>query len=146
MMELKDFFFADKHAAGTIMPILLPSGEDSGEWLRVIGPACDDGVRAGRDYHRAYYALKDELAPLDAECKAKENWAEYNAEMNWRADELNDQLALAVVTGWSMTLAGTKEPQPFTKEALADLLRQYKGLGTAIAKHFNDSRKSLAEK
>lgn len=138
-MELKDFFFSDKHAAGTVMPIILPNGEDSGEWLRVIGPACDDGVKAGRDYHRAYHSVKNELAPLDAACKAKENWAEYNAEYNWRADELNDSLAVAVVIGWSFD-------EPFSKEALKVLLNQYKGLGTAVAKHFNDSRASLAEK
>lgn len=138
-MELKDFFFADKHAAGTVMPILLPSGEDSGEWLRVIGPACDDGVRAGRDFHRAYSAIKEELAPLDAECKEKNDWTRYNAEMNWRADELNDALALAVVTGWSFDEA-------FSKEAFETLLKQYKGLGTLVAKHFHESRKSLSEK
>lgn len=138
-MELKDFFFADKHAAGTVMPILLPSGEDSGEWLRVIGPACDDGVRAGRDYHRAYSAIKEELAQLDAECKEKNDWTRYNAEMNWRADELNDALALAVVTGWSFDEA-------FSKEAFETLLKQYKGLGTMVAKHFHESQKSLSEK
>lgn len=138
-MGLKDFFFADKHAAGTVMPILLPSGEDSGEWLRVIGPACDDGVRAGRDYHRAYSAIKEELAQLDAECKEKNDWTRYNAEMNWRADELNDALALAVVTGWSFD-------EPFSKDAFETLLKQYKGLGTMVAKHFHESRKSLSEK
>lgn len=138
-MELKDFFFADKHAVGTVMPILLPSGEDSGEWLRVIGPACDDGVRAGRDYSRAYSAIKEELAPLDEECKEKNDWTRYNAEMNWRADELNDALALAVVTGWSFD-------EPFSKDAFETLLKQYKGLGTMVAKHFHESRKSLSEK
>lgn len=138
-MELKDFFFADKHAAGTVMPILLPSGEDSGEWLRVIGPACDDGVRAGRDFHRAYSAIKEELAQLDTESKEKNDWTRYNAEMNWRADELNDALALAVVTGWSFD-------EPFSKDAFETLLKQYKGLGTMVAKHFHESRKSLSEK
>lgn len=138
-MELKDFFFADKHAAGTLMPIPLPNGEDSGEWLRVIGPASDDGVKAGREYHRAYFAVKEELAPLDAECKEKNDWTRYNAEYNWRADELNDALALAVVTEWSFD-------EPFSKEALRTLLTEYKGLGTVVAKHFNDSRKSLMEK
>ena len=138
-MELKDFFYADKHAAGTIMPIPLPSGEDSGEWLRVIGPACDAGVKAGRDYARAYHALRSEMAHLDAKGKESNDWTEYNSEMNWRADELNDALALAVVTGWSMS-------NEFSKEALTELLKQYKGLGTIVAKHFNDSRASLAEK
>lgn len=138
-MELKDFFFADKHAAGTIMPIPLPGGEDSGEWLRVVGPASDVGVQAGRDYHRAYFAVKEELAPLDAECKEKNDWTRYNAEYNWKADELNDALAVAVVTDWSFD-------EPFSKDALQKLLNEYKGLGTIVAKHFNDSRKSLSEK
>lgn len=138
-MELKDFFFADKHAAGTVMPIPLPNGEDSGEWLRVIGPACDDGVKAGRDYSRAYTAIRGELAPLDAKCKEMNDWSSYNAEMNWKADELNDALAVATVIGWSFD-------EPFSKDALQKLLNEYKGLGTIVAKHFNDSRKSLAEK
>ena len=138
-MELKDFFFADKHATGTIMPIPLPNGEDSGEWLRVIGPACDDGVKAGRDYSRAYTAIREELAPLDAKCKEMNDWSSYNAEMNWKADELNDALAVATVIGWSFD-------EPFSKDALQKLLSEYKGLGTMVAKHFNDSRKSLSEK
>lgn len=138
-MELKDFFFADKHAAGTLMLIPLPDGSDSGETLRVIGPACDDGVRAGRDYARAYQAIREELAPLDAECKEKGDWSRYNAEMNWRADELNDTFAAAVVIGWSMD-------DEFSKDALTALLKQYKGLSTIVAKHFHDSKKSLLEK
>ncbi|ATE85639.1 putative tail assembly chaperone [Salmonella phage St162] len=139
MMELKDFFFADKHAAGTLMPIPLPSGEDSGEWLRVVGPASDVGVKAGRDYHRAYFAIKEELSELDQKCKDKNDWSQYNAEFNWRADELNDALAIAVVTGWSFD-------ESFSKDVLKKLLNEYKGLGTVVAKHFHDSRKSLMEK
>lgn len=138
-MQLKDFFFASRHAEGTIMPIPLPSGQDSGEWLRVIGPACDEGVAAGRNYSRAFSAIKEELAPLDEKCALKKDWSEYNAEMNWRADELNDVLAEAVVIDWSMD-------EPFTKEALRNLLKEYKGLSTVVAKHFHDSRKSLSEK
>lgn len=138
-MELKDFFFASKHAAGTIMPILLPDGSDSGEWLRVIGPACDDGVRAGRDYARAYQIIREELAPLDAECKERGDWSKYNAEMNWKADELNNSLALEVVTGWSFDEA-------FDKENLKTLLNEYKGLGTMVVKHFHESKQALTEK
>lgn len=138
-MELKDFFFASKHAEGTIMPIPLPSGEDSGEWLRVVGPACDDGVNAGRNYSRAFTAIKEELADLDAECATKKDWTRYNAEMNWRADELNDVLAEAIVIGWSFD-------NEFSKPALTGLLKEYKGLSTIVAKHFHDSKKSLQEK
>ena len=67
------------------------------------------------------------------------DWSSYNAEMNWKADELNDALAVATVIGWSFD-------EPFSKDALQKLLSEYKGLGTIVAKHFNDSRKSLAEK
>lgn len=138
-MNLKDFFYADKHAAGTIMAIPLPSGADSGEWLRVLGPACDAGVKAARDYSRAYAAVKEELAPLEAKCAAKNDWTEYNAEMNWRADELNDILAQRVIIGWSLD-------DEFTPAAVAELVQQYKGLSTYVAKHFHESRKSLLEK
>lgn len=138
-MNLKDFFYADKHAAGTVMAIPLPSGADSGETLRVLGPACDAGVKAARDYARAYSAAKEELAQLEVKCAAKNDWTEYNTEMNWRADELNDILASAVVIGWSLD-------DEFSPAAVAELMQQYKGLSTYVAKHFHDSRKSLLEK
>lgn len=138
-MELKDFFFSSKHAEGTVMPILLPSGESSGEFLRVAGPACDKGVNAARDYLRAYTAIKEELSDLDAKCALKKDWTEYNAEMNWRADALNDVFAFAVVVGWSFS-------EPFTPEALQTLLTEYKGLGTMVADHFHKSKKELAGK
>lgn len=138
-MKLSDFFYADQHAAGTVMKIPLPGGADSGEWLRVIGPACDAGVKASRDYARAYTAAKEDLAPLEAECAAKKDWTKYNAEMNWRADELNDALAAAVIIGWSLE-------DEFSPDAVANLMSQYKGLSTIVAKHFHENRKSLAEK
>lgn len=138
-MNLKDFFYADKHAAGTVMAIPLPSGADSGETLRVLGPACDAGVKAARDYARAYSAAKEELAPLEVKCAAKNDWTEYNAELNWLADELNDALAAEIVIGWSLD-------DEFSKEAVAELMKQYKGLSTYVAQHFQDSRKSLLEK
>jgi len=138
-MKLSDFRFADKQAAGTIMQIPLPSGQDSGEWLRVLGPYCDDGVKAAREYARAYTALREELKPLDEECAAKQDWTQYNSEMNWRADELNEQLAVAVVIGWSFD-------DEFSPAAVAELIHQYKGLATYIAKHFHESRKALLEK
>ncbi len=138
-MKLTDFFFADQHESGSKMPIPLPSGKDSGEWLRVVGVACDRGVAAGRDYARAYQAARDELASLDAECKAKNDWTRYNSEMNWKTDALNDALALEIVTGWSFDNA-------FSREALHELLKQYKGLSTLVAQHFEKSRVDLQKK
>ena len=70
-MKLSDFYFAEKHQKGTVMPIPLPNGKDSGEWLQVVGPDCDAAVRAGRAYTRAVYALKDSLSELDDQCKEK---------------------------------------------------------------------------
>ena len=138
-MNLKDFYFADRHAAGSKMPILLPNGEDSGEWLQVMGPDCDASIQAGRAYTAAYRAAQDELAPLEAKCKAKEDWTEYNEQINYRAEELNKQLAVEIVTGWSFT-------DPFSKEALRELVDQYRGLAQAIGKHHAESREALSAK
>lgn len=138
-MNLKDFYFADRHAAGSKMPISLPSGEDSGEWLQVMGPDCDAAIQAGRAYTAAYRAAQDELAPLEAKCKAKEDWTEYNEQINYRAEELNKQLAVEIVTGWSFSDA-------FSKEALRELLDQYRGLAQAIGKHHAESRAALSAK
>lgn len=138
-MELKDFFFADKHAAGTRMPILLPSGEDSGEWLQVVGPDCDQAIRAGRAYTAAVRRVDEELAPLDKECEAINNWSRYNDERSYRIEDLNKQLAAELVTAWSFD-------NPFSKEALSELLNQYRGLANAVAEHHTNSRKELSEK
>ncbi len=138
-MKLSDFYFADRHAVGTKMHILLPSGKDSGEWLQVIGPDCDAGVRAGRAYTTAIRHLTEELAPLDKECEALNNWARYNDEKGWRVMDLNKQLDVDIVTGWSFD-------EPFSKEALANLFDQYSGLAEAVVKHHTDSREKLSEK
>lgn len=138
-MNLKDFYFADRHAEGSKMPILLPNGEDSGEWLQVMGPDCDAAIQAGRAYTAAYRAAQDELAPLEAKCKAKEDWTEYNEQINYRAEELNKQLAVEIVIDWSFSDA-------FTKDAVRELLDQYRGLAQAIGKHHTESRAALSVK
>lgn len=138
-MNLKDFYFADRHAEGSKMPILLPNGEDSGEWLQVMGPDCDAAIQAGRAYTAAYRAAQDELTPLEAKCKAKEDWTEYNEQINYRAEELNKQLAVEIVTGWSFSDA-------FTKDAVRELLNQYRGLAQAIGRHHTESRAALSAK
>lgn len=131
-MKLSDFYFADRHAEGSRMPILLPSGEDSGEWLQVVGPDCDQAIRAGRAYTAAVRRVDEELAPLDKECEAINNWSRYNDELGYRIEDLNKQLAAELVTGWSFDDA-------FSKEALAELLHQYRGLANAIAEHHTKS-------
>lgn len=138
-MKLTDFYFADRHAAGSKMPILLPNGDDSGEWLQVMGPDCDAAIQAGRAYTAAYRAAQDELAQLEAKCDEKKDFTQYNEQINYRAEELNKQLAVEIVIGWSFD-------DKFSKEALRELLNQYRGLAQAIGKHHTESRKALSAK
>lgn len=138
-MKLTDFYFADKNEAGTMMPILLPSGEDSGEWLQVMGPDCDAAIKAGREYTTEYRRLQDSLSELDAKCKEKGDWTEYNEQLNYGVEPLNIALAVKIVTGWSFE-------DEFSKEAVHKLLTQYRGLAEAVAKHHTASRAELAKK
>lgn len=138
-MKLSDFYFADRHAEGTKMPILLPSGTDSGEWLRVLGPDCDASIKAGRAYTAAVRAIDEQLRPLEKECEAVQNYARYNDERGYLLEDLNSQLASDIVTGWSFD-------DEFTKDNLLTLLKQYRGLAQAVAAHHVESRAELSAK
>lgn len=138
-MKLEDFYFADKHEAGLQMPILLPNKEDSGEWLQVRGPDCDASISAGRAYTAAIRAVDNELAELEKTCAAKENWAEYNDLRGYKVEDLNRQLAVKLVTGWSLD-------EPFSEEALASLLNQFRELATQINEFHTKIRAELNAK
>lgn len=139
-LSLSDFFYADMNEAGTTMPILLPSGKESGEWLQVRGPDCDESIRAGRAYAAAYRAIQDDLLPLDEKCKAKNDWSEYNEAINHRMEPLNKDFAIEVVTGWSF------DEEEFSTEAFRNLLNQYRGLAEMVSKHHTKSRDKLYAK
>lgn len=138
-MNLKDFYFADRHAAGTKMPILLPSGKDSGEWLQVRGPDCDEAIKAGRAYTSALRQIDIDLAELEKECEAAQNYTRWNEQRGWLVEDLNRQLAAELVCGWSFD-------DKFSTDAVAELLRQYRGLAEAVAKHHTESRAVLSAK
>lgn len=138
-MKLEDFYFADKHEAGLQMPILLPNKEDSGEWLQVRGPDCDASIAAGRAYTAAIRAVDNELSELEKACAAKENWAEYNDLRGYKVEDLNRQLAVKLVTGWSLD-------EPFSEEALASLLNQFRELATQINEFHTKIRAELNAK
>lgn len=138
-MKLSDFYFADRHAAGTRMPIPLPSGEDSGEWLRVIGPDCDAAVKAGRAYTAAVRAVDDSLRDLEKECEAVNDYSKWNDQRGYQLEDLNKQLACELVTGWSFD-------DEFSKEALLNLFNQYRSLALAVAEHHTKSREELNAK
>lgn len=138
-MKLKDFYFADKHEAGSRMPILLPNGEDSGEWLQVRGPDCDASIEAGRAYKAAVRAVDASLEELEAACKAKGDYTEWNEERNIRVESLNRDLAAELVTGWSFD-------EKFSSKAFAELLRQYRRLALQVAEFHIQSRDELNAK
>lgn len=138
-MNLKDFYFADRHAEGSRMLILLPNGEDSGEWLQVIGPDCDIAVQAGRAYTAAIRKMDEDLLPLEKECESLGKYAKYNDQRGYFVEDLNTQLAQELVIGWSFD-------DEFSKEAFAELLKQYRGLAMAVTEHHIKSREQLSVK
>ena len=138
-MKLKDFYFADRHETGSRMPILLPDGTDSGEWLQVRGPDCDEAIQAGRAYTLAIQALDDSLTDVEAKCKDKEDFTEWNVKRSWGVEPLNKQLAAALVTGWSMD-------ETFTAAAFTELLDQFRGLAEQVSAHHIKSRDELNAK
>lgn len=81
-MKLSDFYFEEKAQIGNRMPILLPDGTDSGEWLNVVNPDADAAVKAGRAFIFAYRAKVAELKPLENKCKKAKDYLEYNEVMN----------------------------------------------------------------
>lgn len=138
-MKLTDFYFADRHAEGTKMAILLPSGEDSGEWLRVLGPDCDQAVKAGRAYTAAVRAIDESLMPLEKECEALGNYSRYNDEREYQLEDLSHQFAAEVVIGWSFD-------EEFSKESFTLLLGQYRALAEAVVTYHLSSREALSAK
>lgn len=132
-MNLKDFYFEEKAQIGEHMPIMLPNGSDSGEWLNVISPSADAAVKAGRAFLFEYQAKAAELEPF------KEDKTKYAVLMNDACGELNQQMALEIVNGWSFS-------EPFSKDALLALLNQYLALGNMVADFHAKQRQSLQEK
>lgn len=132
-MNLKDFYFQDKAMVGDKMEILLPDGSPSGEWLNVVSPDADVAVKAGRAFLFAYQAKISELEEV------KEDKTKYALLLNDACEDLNRQLALEIVNGWSFD-------EPFTKEAMAELLRQYSALASMVSNFQAGQRKKLQEK
>lgn len=138
-LKLSDFYFADKHAAGSSMPIILPSGEDSGEWLQIRGPDCDESVKASRAYTRALFAVDDQLADLKTQAEASKNWYEYNIAKEDNTRELNIDFISEIVMGWSLD-------EDFNKGNLRVLLVQFPGLIDQVTRHHAAMREELSAK
>ena len=99
-MKLSDFYFEEKALAGKKMPILLPNGEDSGEWLNVVSPDADVAGKAGRAFIIAYRRGLARFEELEKAAKKSGDYTEYNLAVNELAEDLNRQLAAEVVNGF----------------------------------------------
>lgn len=138
-MQLSDFYFEDKAQIGNRMPIPLPDGTDSGEWLNVISAGADTAVKAGRAFAFKYKAAVESLKSLEAKAKKSKDFTEYNIALGEACEVLNRQLSADIVNGWSFD-------EPFTKEALVKLLDQYKALGTLVVDFYRTQRDELQAK
>lgn len=139
-LSLKDFYYADKHAEGSRMAIILPSGEDSSEWLTVRGPDCDESIQAQRAYSRALFALDESMLEMKVQSEASGNFFEYNVQQRDAIKELNIQLACEIVTDWSF------DDKPYSKEALTELLHQCPMLTDQISDYHHASREKINQK
>lgn len=138
-LKLSDFYFKDKHTDGTRMPIILPNGEDSGEWLVVVGPESDIGIKNSRAFTAALRIMTAQYKDLHEKAIIEKDFTEYNLAT---ADELLDlqmQFAANMVKGWSLE-------EEFTPKALDTLLHQYKALTGMIAAHHQKTNDILTEK
>lgn len=138
-MQLSDFYFEDKAQIGNRMPIPLPDGTDSGEWLNVVSADADAAVKAGRAFAFKYKAAVESLKSLEASAKKSKDFTEYNIALGEACEVLNRQLSAEIVNDWSFD-------EPFTKEALVKLLDQYKALGTLIVDFYRTQRDELQAK
>lgn len=138
-LSLKDFYFEEKYAAGTHMQIKMPDGTDSGEWLNIVSPEADAAVKAMRAYLQAYRMHTQHLEPLRKQCEDSGDFTDYNISLGEACSGLNHDLAVEIVNGWSFD-------ETFSREALNELLVQYKALANDIADFHTEQRRKLSEK
>lgn len=142
-LSMADFNVKAMHAAGGNMPIIFPNGKDSGEWLTVRGPDCDEAIQAHRQHARARFAITDSLLPMKEQIEAldasKQNWFEYNTALNDAMIEPNISFVCAIVAGWSLT-------EDFTRDNLTNFLRQFPGAVEQVTKFHAAAREKLDAK
>ena len=138
-MKLSDFYYEAAAEKGARMPIPLKDGTDSGEWLNVVSPEADVAVKAMRAFTLAYRASLGKLKPLRDKCEELKDFSEYNIKMEDAATDLNRQLALELVNGWSLD-------DEFNTENLNTLFSQYKRLAEHVVVFHNEQLHQLQEK
>src|SRR6266705_5659114 len=91
-MKATDFYTVPKSEAGVAVPLLDSKGEDSGEWLTVIG-------LDSKKYAKASAVLNRELAAMNVALPA--NKPENAEARDMKSDELMLDYVTQLVVGWS---------------------------------------------
>lgn len=138
-LKLSDFFFKEKHEDGTRMQIPLLDGAPSGEWLNILGPESDEGIKCGRAFVLAHRAISEKYKDMREAASESGDWTEYNINTAEEAHNLQIDFALNIVSGWSFT-------EEFSKESLGLLLDQYRALPEMISAHHRKTAELLSEK
>lgn len=123
-MNPSDFFTRAKANEGERMPLALPDGTPTDEWLLIRGVDSDPFRVAMDDYRREMLviaSLKDETA------KAQ------------RTEQARIKLNAALVIGWSFEA-------PFTEQVLHELLRESPFIASEVDRFASDRRRFFGKR
>lgn len=123
-MKLTDFYTRDRANQGERMPLALPDGTPTDQYL-VIRGADSDTVRAAIDDFR-----RDLLRLSAVEDKAERTTGESQARI---------RLTSAMVAGWSFD-------EPFTDAALAELLREAPYIADQVQRFTEDRQRFFGKR
>lgn len=99
-MRPTDFYTVPKSESGVRMPIPLPTGADSGEWLLVVGPDSLAFGKAAAELNKAMAEAKSIEDEKEREKFAEDTWNRYVA---------------SLILGWSFS-------EPFTPDAVLEFV------------------------
>ncbi len=122
-MKPSDFFTRAKANEGERMPLSLPDGTATDEWLLIRGVDSDEFRAALDDFRRdllAYASIKDE------------------AEKAGKTEQARLRLNAALVIGWSF--------EAFSEEALLEFLRESPYIAAEVDRFASDRRRFFGKR
>jgi len=122
-MKPSDFFTRAKANEGERMPLSLPDGTATDEWLLIRGVDSDEFRAALDDFRRdllAYASIKDE------------------AEKAGKTEQARLRLNAALVIGWSF--------EGFSEEALLEFLRESPYIAAEVDRFASDRRRFFGKR
>ena len=131
--NLEDFFTATLNGKPSNMPLLL-NGEDTGQYLSVIGSESHKLKKAIAEYRRGYKLAK----AYSEEALEANDTAETDLLISDRASSNDDQLAIAMIEGWSFN--------DYNKESVIKLLQENTELSNSVIAFSFDNGNYCAKK